>query len=102
MVLDTPPRALGESQGGTTITVDTTLAIRLSPEHRQTAIRPWVAPPPRQSHWALLEGALSASTAPPRLEETEGRPKRKRRHTDRYEKGVEDGELPESQYGAIG
>jgi hypothetical protein len=23
-------------------------------------------------------------------------------HTDRYEEGVEDGELPESQYGAIG
>jgi hypothetical protein len=89
-VPDTPPRALGESQGGTTIT------IRLSPEHRRTATRPWVAPPPRQSHWALLEGALPASTAPPRLEETEGRPKRKRRLPNRYEEGVEDDELPES------
>ena len=79
-----------------------TLAIRLSPEHRRTATRPWIAPPPRQSHWALLEGALPASTAPPRLEETEGRPKRKRRHTDRYEKGVKNGELPELQYGTIG
>jgi hypothetical protein len=94
-VPDTPPRALGVSQGGTTITVDT-LAIRLSPEHRRAVTRPWVAPPPRQSDWAL-----PASTAPPRLE-AEGRQKRKRRHTDRYEEGVEDGELPESQHGAIG
>jgi len=45
--------------------------------------------------------APSASTAPSRLEESEGRSKRKRRHTDRYEEGVEDGELPESQHGAI-
>ncbi len=96
----TPPRALGESQGGTTMTVDT-LAIRLSPEHRRTAIGPWVVPPPRQSHWALLESAPPAST-PPRLEEAEGRQKRKRWHTDRYEEAVEDGELPESQHGAIG
>jgi hypothetical protein len=91
-VPDTPPRALGESQGGTTITVDT-LAIRLSPEHRRAATRPWLVPPPQQSHW---EDASPASTAPPRLEESEGRQKRKRRHTDRYEEGVEDGELPES------
>ena len=76
-----------------------TLAIRLSPEHRQEATHPWLAPPPRQSHW---EDAPPASTAPPRLEESEGRQKRKRRHTDRYEEGVEDGELPESQHGAIG
>jgi hypothetical protein len=102
-VPDTPPRALGESQGGTTITVNT-LAIRLSPEHRRAAARPWAAPPPRQPHWALFprEDASPASTAPPRLEEAEGRQKRKRRHTDRYEEGVEDGELPESQHGAIG
>jgi hypothetical protein len=97
-VPDTPPRALGESQGGTTISVDT-LAIRLSPEHHRAATRPWVGPSPRQSHW---EDAPPASTAPPRLEESEGRQKRKRRHTDRYELGVEDGELPESQHGAIG
>jgi hypothetical protein len=45
-VPDTPPRALGESQGGTTISVDI-LAIRLSPEHRRAAIRPWVGPSPR-------------------------------------------------------
>jgi hypothetical protein len=102
-VPDTPPRALGESQGGTTMTVDT-LPIRLSPEHRRAATRPRVAPPPRQSHWASFSGedAPPASIAPPRLEKTEGRPKRKRRHTDRYEESVEDGELPESQHGAIG
>jgi len=45
---------------------------------------------------------MGVSAAPPRLEEAEGRQKRKRRHTDRYEEGVEDGELPESQHGVIG
>jgi hypothetical protein len=85
------------------MTVDI-LAIRLSPAHRRVVIRPWVASPPRQSHLVLFprEDALPASIAPPRLEEAEGRQKRKRRHTDRYEEGVKDGELPESQHGAIG
>lgn len=100
-VPDTPLRALNES--GTTMPVNT-LAIRLSPEHRRVAARPCIAPPPQQPHWALFprEDAPPASTAPPRLEESEGRPKRKRRHTDRYEEGIESGELPESQHGAIG
>ena len=100
-VPDTPPRALKES--GTTMAVNT-LAIRLSPEHRRVAARPCIGPPPQQPHWALFprEDAPPASTAPLRLEESEGRPKRKRRHTDRYEEGVESGELLESQHGAIG
>jgi hypothetical protein len=42
-----------------------------------------------------------ASTAPPRLEE-EGRGKRKRVHTDRYEKGVAQGDIDESQHGKPG
>jgi len=102
-VPDTPPGALREPQSGTTMTVDI-LAIRLSPEPPRAATRPWIVPPPRQSHLALFprEDASPASTAPPRLEGAEGRQKRKRRHTDRYEEGVEDSELPESQHSAIG
>jgi hypothetical protein len=93
MLLETPPRLAGESQGGTTIS----LALRPSPEQprRVPARGPF-------SRLSPEDPALPpASTAPPRLEE-EGRGKRKRVHTDRYEEGVAQGDIDESQYGKPG
>jgi hypothetical protein len=93
MLLETPPRLAGESQGGTTIS----LALRPSPERsrRMPARAPFF--------WLSSEDPAlpAASTAPPRLEE-EGRGKRKRVHTDRYEKGVAQGDIDESQHGKPG
>jgi hypothetical protein len=99
-VPNSPPRPVGESQGVTSIS----LAIR-SPK------APPRAPPPRGS---IATGrpifrlpredlvAPPASTAPPRLAESEGRLKRKRAHTHRYEEGVASGDIDESQHGALG
>ena len=93
VVLDTPPRAVGESQGGTSIT----LAIR-SPE----------APPPARTGpriWRLFSEepiAPPASTAPPKLATEEDRGKRKRTHNMVYKESVEDGELDKSQHGKAG
>ena|SRR2546423_15551756 len=47
-------------------------------------------------------GCSTSLNSTPKTEETEECPKRNRRHTDWYEEGVEDGELPESQHAAIG
>jgi hypothetical protein len=97
LIPGTPPRLIGESQGGSTII----LAHRPSPE------QPRRAPPLRPEAPAIFrlfpeEPALPpASTAPPRLEE-EGRGKRKRAHTDRYKDAVEQGDLDESQHGKAG
>jgi hypothetical protein len=91
-LLETPPRIAGVSQGGTTIR----LALRPSPEQplRMTARAPFFRLFPE-------DPALPpVSTAPPRLEE--GRGKRKRVHTDRYEKGVAQGDIDESQHGKLG
>lgn len=86
LVLDTPPRAVGESQGGTSII----LAIR-SPEAPQRA-------PPMFRLFPEEPSAPPASTAPPALG-VEGRVKRKRTHTIAYKQAIEDGELDESQQG---
>ena len=82
-----PPRAIGASQGGTSIT----LAIR-SPEAPQRCPSTFRLFPEEPS-------APPASTAPPRLATEEGRGKRKRTHTNTYKQSVEDGELDESQHG---
>ena len=99
MAPETPQGLAGESQGGTSIT----LAIRSLEQPRQ---RP------------LIRGSLAAgisifrqfsaepfappaSTAPSRLTEEVFGPKRKRQHTERYNKSVEDGELDESQHAKI-
>jgi hypothetical protein len=98
----TPPRLAEESQGDTTIS----LAMRPSPE--QPRRRP--APAffqlfPRdedeeQEQEEEQNPALPpASTAPPRLEEQEGRIKRRRVYTDRYRDAVAQGDLDESQHG---
>ena len=95
LVMDTPPPSMpaGESQGGTSIT----LALRPSPEQPRR-----VPPPPIRTPFYRLfpedPQAPSASTAPPEL----GRGKRKREHTERYELGVEDGLIDQSQHGALG
>jgi hypothetical protein len=49
----------------------------------------------------FLEDPLAspAFTAPPRLATEEGRGKRKRAHTGKYQQAVEDGDLDESQQG---
>jgi hypothetical protein len=93
ILLETPPRLAGESQGGTTIS----LTLRPSPEQPQRM-------PARAPFFRLFPEDPTlppASTAPPRLEE-EGRGKRKRVHTDRYEKGVAQGDINESQHGKPG
>lgn len=88
----------GESQGGTTIT----LAIR-SPEQPQQRPRgPLATGPPIFRLFPAEPSAPPASTAPSRLDEEAVGPKRKRQHTERYEKSVEDGEIDESQYAKIG
>jgi hypothetical protein len=90
LVFGTPPRLIGESQGGSTII----LAHRPSPEQPRR--------PPAIFRLFPKEPALPpASTAPPRLEEG-GRGKRKRAHTDRYKDAVEQGDLDESQHGKAG
>ena len=78
-MLGTPPRPVGESQGGTTMT----LAVRPSPEQA------WRIPPPplvlaASSFFRLFPEVPPASTAPARLEE-EGQEKRRRLYTDKYE-----------------
>jgi hypothetical protein len=93
MLLETPPKLTGESQGGTTIS----LALRPSPEQPRRI--PDSAPFSRLSPEDPV--FPPASTAPPRLEE-EGRGKRKRLHTDRYKKGVAEGDIDESQHGKRG
>jgi hypothetical protein len=88
LVPDTPPRLVGESQGGTS----TTLAIR-SPEAPRR-------PTPPQGTFRLFPEeptAPPASTAPPRLEE-QGRGKRKRAPTKKYQDAVKDGLLDESRH----
>jgi hypothetical protein len=90
IVLDTPPRATGVSQGGTSIA----LAIR-SPEAPQRPI-------PLFRLFSEEFSGPPASTAPPRLQADEGRGKRKRTHTNAYKQSVEDGELDESQHGKAG
>jgi hypothetical protein len=92
-LLETPPRLAGESQDGTTIS----LAVRSSPEQPRRI----PARPPIFRLFPEDPALPPASTAPPRLEE-EGRGKRKRVHTDRYEKGVAQGDIDESQHGKPG
>lgn len=83
LIPDTPPRQIpGESQGGTTITVD--LPIR-TPE------RPRAATPPRAP-----SPLAPASTAPPTLGGSLG--KRKRTITARYKQGREEGVNPSIGY----
>jgi hypothetical protein len=77
LVQDTPPRPGGEFQEGPSVA----LAIR-SPEGPPRA-------PPARSPITVDPYALPASTAPPRLAESEGRPKRKRAPTrGRYKDAV--------------
>jgi hypothetical protein len=88
IVPNTPPGVVGESQGGTSIT----LAIR-TPEALRRA-----APTPTMFRLFPEEpSAPPASTAPPRLATEEGRGKRKRAHTRKYQQAVEDGDLDQSQ-----
>jgi hypothetical protein len=88
VVPGTPAELVGESQGGTTIT----LAMR-TPER----LRPGLHLVPRASAIDIsspgsdLAWQLPASTAPPSLGQAEGRPKRKREGTIRYRQGREDG-----------
>jgi hypothetical protein len=89
LVPGTPPRPVGESQGGTTITV----ALRPSPEQARH-----IPPPPTASPFFRLFPEEPASTAPARLEE-EGRGKRRRLHTNRYEISKAQGDIDESQHG---
>jgi hypothetical protein len=82
----TPPRLVGESQGGATMT----LAVRPSPEQARRI------PPPVPAASPFFR--LFPSTAPARPEE-EGRGKRRRIHTDRYEISKAQGDIDESQHG---
>jgi hypothetical protein len=90
VVPGTPPMLIGESQGGTTMT----LAVRPSPEKAQR-----ISPPvPAASPFFRL----FSSTAPARVEEEEeeeGRGKRRRIYTDRYEISKAQGDIDESQHG---
>jgi hypothetical protein len=80
LIPDTPPRQLpGESQGGTTITID--LPIR-TPERAQRVLSSHRAPSPLPP----------SSTAPPTLGDSLG--KRKRTITEKYKKGRETGDVP--------
>ena len=85
IVPNTPPRVAGESQDGTSIT----LAIRSTPE-RPYKVAPPSNPPPPPSF------LLPPSTAPPALGEATG--KRKRKMTDRYREGREEGLNPSIGY----
>jgi hypothetical protein len=93
VLFTTPPRPVGESQGGTTIS----LALRPSPEQPRR-----LPPRPQAPTFFRLFPEDSAlpptSTAPPRLEEG-GRSKRQRVHTNRYKDAVIQGDLDESQEG---
>jgi hypothetical protein len=96
LIADTPPRSIGESQGGTSIT----LAIR-SPETPRQVVPPQRGQPIGPPIFRLFPAepiAPPASTAPSRLEE-QGRGKRKREHTKKYQDAMEDGLLDESQHG---
>jgi hypothetical protein len=87
LVQDTPPRPGGEFQGGPSVA----LAIRspegpprASPARSPIAVDPVTFRPSREDSYAP-----PASTAPPRLVESEGRPKRKRAPTrGRYKDAV--------------
>ena len=87
MISDSPPSAAraGESQGGTTITVDLLPVRRLPPP---VLLGP-SSPPPRSPS----PPGLPPSTAPPRLEQEqeEGRGKRKRVYTETYKLEQEQG-----------
>jgi hypothetical protein len=99
ILFGTPPKPIRESQGDTTIT----LSLRSSPEQARH-LPPRLEAPRPAPIFRLFPKELSlppTSTAPPRLEEG-GRGKRKRVHTDRYEKGVAQGDIDESQHGKIG
>ena len=75
LIPDTPPRQLpGESQGGTTITVN--LPIRT----------------PERAQLYRVSSSLPPSTAPPTLGDSLG--KRKRTITEKYKKGRETGDVP--------
>jgi hypothetical protein len=91
IVLNTPPGVVGESQGGTsiTLTIRTPEALRQAPVPTPSMFRPFPEEP----------SAPPASTAPPRLAIEEGRGKRKRAHTRKYQQAVEDRDLDESQHG---
>jgi hypothetical protein len=85
LVPDSPPLArTGESQGGTTITLEPRSVRRPPP-----AVSPALYSPPRSP----LPLGLPPSTAPPRLEQEEGRGKRKRVYTETYKLGREQGPL---------
>jgi hypothetical protein len=95
LVPSTPPRAIRESQGGTTII----LAIR-TPEALRRAPPPAEALPLPPPVWRLLPeepSAPPASTAPPRLAGEEGRGKRKRVYTLKKAMSVQQGDMDESQ-----
>src|SRR2546421_13038908 len=78
------PQVVGESQGGTTIT----LALR-TPERLRPGpdLAPRVSPPPETEP----EWQLPASTAPPSLGQAKAGTKRKREGTIKYKEGREDG-----------
>jgi hypothetical protein len=100
LVPESPPGLAGESQGGTTIT----LAIRSPEQSRQRPLTrgPLAAGTPILRLFPAELSAPPASTAPSRLAGEAVGPKRKRQHTERYVKAVEDGELDESQHAKIG
>jgi len=102
VAVQTPPTAAaGESQGGTTIilAIRTPEAIRRAPPRRAPAWRLFLA----EEELPEEPTAPPASTAPPRLAQTEGIAeikvlgKRKRTWTARKQESVEDGEMDESQ-----
>ena len=74
LVINTPPKAIGESPGATSIS----LAIRTPEASRR-------ASPPLQVQPSLSKepSTLPASTAPPRLIKEEGRGKRKRGYSEK-------------------
>ena len=98
-VAETPPRPIGESQGGTSIS----LALR-TPEGIRRVPPPVQARPTNHpiSGISLDEPyAPPASTAPPKLSGTEGLGKRKRAYTEKKTKSVAQGDMVESQYSKL-
>jgi hypothetical protein len=82
-----------------------TLAHRPSPEQARYRPAPAPAPAPARPNSGFFRlfpeepDLPPSSTAPPRLEEG-GRGKRKRAHTERYQQGVEQGDIERSHHGA--
>jgi hypothetical protein len=104
LLFSTPPRPIGESQGGTSITLAHQPSLE-QPRHLPQRPEASQLEAPRAAPIFRLfpkePSLLPASTAPPRLEER-GRGKRKRAHTEWYEEAIAQGDLDESQHGKIG